>query len=578
MVFITFLFQLEGQSEFTDATTISNLNPIAGAEGVAVGDYNNDGYDDFYVSFVEGKNQFYKNNGDGTFTEMGAALGIALEENTDTRTAVWGDINNDGWLDLYVGNKAEPDQLFLNFGNDTFENITLMAGVENEEHPKSVNFADLNNDGLLDIYVSNFGKENVLYLNNGDLTFQDYSLIGSALDRGRAMGTVIFDYDKDGDLDLYLVHDGMEPNFLYQNDGQGGFTEIGNSAGVDTKSFGMGVDIGDINNDGWMDIYITNFGPNFLLLNNADGTFSNIAKAAKVDHPGMGWGTNFIDFDKDGFLDIYIANDSDFSGAYHRNILFRNKGGLTFEYAEREGAVCNEMSSYGSAYLDYNLDGNQDMLVVNREEGEGVYLYKNPIRENNWVGLKLVGTTSNHNGIGAKIQLTDDLGNTYHKEVIAGHSWESQSTLLQNFGLGTATNIESLIILWPSRIEQHLSIDQLNQYYTITEGEGIENGVGLDKSTSTKNLENIVPNLTISPNPNDGYFLLEFNSPDNKPLMIQVLDIMGRPIFNQLVNTPTIGKNILEIQLANIDKNCLLIVQLVNENGFGQAEKVLIKH
>ncbi|MEN0046702.1 MAG: VCBS repeat-containing protein, partial [Bacteroidota bacterium] len=194
----TFLLALcqisNGQSSFSDQTTLAQITAPAGGEGIAVGDFNNDGYDDFYVSFPENKNLLYKNKGDGTFVEVGEEAGVAQTAEIDTRTAVWGDIDNDGWLDLYVGNRISPDRLFLNLGNERFEEIGVAANIFSLGHPKSVNMADINADGFLDIYISNFVGENVMYLNNGDRTFTDFTLTSGALDRGRAMGNVFFDY------------------------------------------------------------------------------------------------------------------------------------------------------------------------------------------------------------------------------------------------------------------------------------------------------------------------------------------------------------------------------------------------
>lgn len=554
-----------GQTEYIDVTTTAGLLPKQGCEGVAVGDFNNDGYDDFYVSFPQGKNQFYRNNGDRTFTEMGEELGIVLPDFIDTRTAAWGDINNDGWVDLYLGNKGTSDQLYLNLKNEQFQNISHKAGINAVGHPKSVNMADVNGDGLLDIYVANFASENVLYLNQGDTTFLDANLEAGALDKGRAMGSVLFDYDKDGDVDIYLVHDGNEPNFLYQNDGTGKFREVAQAAGVATESYGMGVDIGDINNDGWMDIHITNLGPNFLLLNNGDGTFQNISKEANIDDIGMGWGTNFLDFDKDGLLDIYVANDSKFSPFVYRNILYQNLGNRTFERTEVRGVVSNDNSSYGSAYFDYDLDGNLDLLVVNREEG--IHLYENSTRTNNWLGLKLIGTESNTNAIGATIQLLDEKGSIYCREIIAGHSWESQSTLLQHIGIGTANSIKELTIYWPSGNIQKEVITELNQYYTISESGTIEKGINLDQTTSTNSITSTFSNIHIAPNPNNGNFIIEWKARSAEPLSLQVLDLLGKSFYTQRIK-PIIGKNKITIHLDNKNfASSLLMIRISNQAG-----------
>lgn len=463
------------QPEFTDITEAAGIAAFEGSEGVSVGDFNNDGFEDFFVTVPFGENRLFKNMGDGTFLDVAASAGVALSENIQSRSAVWGDINNDGWLDLYVGNRNYQDYLFLNLGDETFEEISLSAGIFLTGNPVSVNMADLNNDGWLDIYVSNFMAHNATYLNNKNNTFTFFTFTSQALDTGLAMGTVLFDYDKDGDTDIYLVHDGFEPNFLYQNDGTGVFTEVSEEAGVNTASFGMGVDIGDINNDGWMDIHIANLGKNILLLNNGNESYTDISESANIEDVGMGWGTTFLDYDNDGLQDIYVANDYAFSP--HPNLLYRNSGNLTFEKAEEGGPVTNEQNSYGVATIDCNMDGNLDLLVANKNPGYGIQVFENADRLNNWLGINLIGTMSNRNGIGAKLTMVDSLGTIHYRELVAGQSWSSQNSRFLNFGMGEVTGIQEFNIHWPSGLVQEVTIPELNSYYTIIEGGAIEAGI-----------------------------------------------------------------------------------------------------
>lgn len=543
-----FLSWTSGQTSFTDVTAQASLLDTPGAEAVAVGDFNNDGYDDFYLCYAFRKNELYLNLGDGTFEEVAENAGVALADNIESEAAVWGDINNDGWLDLYVGNRAKPDRLFLNMGDETFSEISFAANIIQLGNPKSVNMADINNDGFLDIYISNFMLENVMYLNNGDNTFTYYTLEAGAFDNGLAMGTIFFDYDKDGDQDLYLVHDGYDANFLYQNDGTGSFTEVGAAAGVNTESFGMGVDVGDINNDGWLDIYIANLGKNILLLNNADGTFTNISESANVEDNGMGWGTNFLDYDNDGLIDIYVANETAFSP--HPNVLYRNMGDLSFERAEETGDICNEHSSYGTAYLDYNLDGNLDMLVANKGSDERSQLFRNAERSNNWVSFKLIGTNSNRSAIGAKVRLVDDLGQIHFKEIAAGQSWGSHSSTLVHFGLGSATAIDSVIVSWPSGLVQEVSIPAMDSYYTIKEGLEPEIGIVYETTTtSTVTKVEITESFQIFPNPNQGQFTVSFSTNSTANVLLEVHDILGRRLATRLVENPVIGKNEIFMQM-----------------------------
>ncbi len=560
---------INAQMVFTDVSTDAGILFNTRTEGIAVGDYNNDGFDDFYACSPYGKNQLYRNNGDETFTEVGEELAVTLSEDTYSQSAVWGDINNDGWLDLYVANNSSKDKLFLNNGDATFTEISFEAGIVNEAKPKSVNMADINNDGFLDIYLSNFYSENALFLNNGDLTFTNYIYVSGALDQGAAMGSIFFDYDKDGDVDLYLVHDSYEPNFLYQNDGTGVFTEVGVASGTNTSSFGMGVDVADINHDGWLDIYIANLGYNFLLLNNGDGTFSEISASADVKDVGMGWGTAFIDYDNDSWKDIYVGNL--YQNGSHPNVLYKNKGDLTFEKAEENDVICNEYGTHGVATIDFNLDGQFDLIAANRERDEQMQLFKNPDRGKHWIGLKLVGTITNHDAIGAKVQLTDNLGILHYQEVIAGQSWSSQNTGLMHFGLGDATEITALQITWTTGETESFDITSIDEYYLITENGTIEKGI-IPNNLIPQNPP-AVDNINILPNPNQGSFELKFYTENELATKIEVYNSVGQLLYNESINS-IIGSNIIPIELK-VNKNQLLILKVYNEE-ISNTQSILI--
>lgn len=563
-----------GQLTFTDQTIAAGLLPIEGAESIAVGDFNNDGYDDFYVCSIANKNQLYQNKGDGTFIEISDSLGVALDEDTYSQAAVWGDLNNDGWLDLYVANKAKADNVFINQGNGTFEDRSFWVGIYHLGFPKSVNLADINNDGWLDIYISNFYAENVMYLNNGDETFSNYTTVAGAFDTGKTMGTIFFDYDKDGDLDLYLVHDSFEPNLLYQNNGTGVFTEVGAVAGVNTESFGMGVDVGDINRDGWLDIYIANFGENFLLLNNGDGTFSDISTSSNTNDTGMGWGSVFLDFDNDGWEDIYVCNTHAID--FQQNALYRNLGDFNFEKAETNEVICNEYSSYGNASLDIDLDGNMDVLVANRGANESVQLFQNPERSQPWVSFKLIGTTSNRSAIGTTIQLTDDLGIIHYQELCAGQSWSSQNSSLLHIGLGDATGIAEIKVSWPSGLEEIVEVTRLHRFYTIIEYSDIYEGIIFDIPTSIQDLPypTDMP-FQLFPNPSNGHFTVAFYTKTSTPIELKIYNVLGELIFYKKMETTLIGKNEIIIDLHSAVRRQFVSVQLFSQNSFSTQSLII---
>jgi len=522
LVFLITVQFVNGQVGFQEVNN-SGLQSLSGNEGIAIGDFNNDGWEDIYVSVPSGMNRLCKNMGDGSFQEVALSSGVAVLEQSIAST--WGDINNDGFLDLYVSTVNENDHLFLNNGNETFEEITLSAGINNTTNTKAVNMADVNNDGFLDIYLSNFLSENALLINQGNNTFKNKIDESGASDDGPSMGGVFFDYDNDGDVDLYLTHDHFVPNILYQNNGEGVFLDVGKSARVNSIGYGMGVDVGDVDNDGWLDIYVTNLFQNVLFKNDGDGTFSNISESANVDDLGMGWGILFLDFDKDGLMDIYVANESDFMNPAEPNVLYKNRGNLTFEKVETNENVSNIDNSFGVACFDYNLDGNIDIAVANRDTGEHLQLFQNTERIGNWVGIKLLGVESNRNGIGAKIRAVDNLGQLHYKELTAGHGWASQNTNILTLGLGEATALESLVILWPSGLEQQIDLEELNKIYTVIESETVREGIHFDLLTSTLEAQVSIPLVKIYPNPSDGSFDVLSSSPLNQAdLKIHNLD------------------------------------------------------
>lgn len=555
-----------GQSgRFVDITAEAGFPRFGYGHGLAVGDYDNDGFEDLYVSVYTGKNRLCRNKGDGTFQEVAADLGLDIA--SKSKSAVWGDIDNDGYLDLYVANLNAKDQLFRNLGDGTFNEITLSARISNIENPSAVNMADVNGDGFLDIYIANFGAENILYLNNQDLTFRDYTLAAGLSDTGSSMGAIFFDYDKDGDSDLYLVHDNIEPNFLFQNDGTGHFTEVSISAKANSKGYGMGVDVADINQDGYADIYITNLFKNVLLLNQGDGTFEDISDRAGIEDFGMGWGTHFTDVDNDGWVDIYVANDSEFSP--YPNVLYRNLGDTTFEKIETTSPISSMQQSFASVGFDYNLDGSLDLAVANIGESDYCQLFENQRIEGNWVGFKLIGANGNSQAIGAKVEIVDELGAIHYKELTAGSGWASQSSAILHLGLGDAEHILDLRITWPSGNSQVIEDLAPNQYWTIEEGDTPVLGL-ISKPLLTANTEVIKRSaemlLQLFPNPNSGEIQVEFESVGSGPIQLQLFSVDGKLLRNQWLDDPTLRTGSLKWDLKDLAASGFFFIRLSNES------------
>jgi hypothetical protein len=438
--------------------------------GVAIADYDNDGDEDVYAFTRQNDNQLFQNQGNDTFVNVAPLAGVNTTGNTTC--AVWGDLNNDGWMDLYVGNYQGADALYLNNGPDsngtvTFTNIIAQAGFSNFSTPLSANWVDVDKDGHLDLYVVNFLAQNRFFHNNGNMTFTDQTFMRNMTDASYSMGSIFFDYDNDGDQDLYLVHDSYVPNILYQNNGLGFFTNVAAAAGVAYEGFGMGVDVADINQDGWLDLYVTNLGPNVLYLNNADGSFTDITATANVGDIGMGWGTLFLDVDNDGWQDLYAINDSHYSPK--PNVLYRNNGDLSFTIVDENGPVSSMDAGYGGASLDFNGDGALDIFIANNGVGEGNQLFKNLGNDKHWIAFKLTGTISNKAAIGARIAIEYGNGLTQADEINAGSGFASQNSQRIYFGLDGHSTVQKVSIRWPNGLQEEYLGLAANQLYTFTE-------------------------------------------------------------------------------------------------------------
>ncbi len=484
-----------------------NLYQYALGPGISVNDYDNDGNLDFYVSNGLGfPGALYRNNGNGTFTDATARAGVAnLREGNGVG---FGDIDNDGDLDLYV-TSSMGNRLYRNNGDGTFTDITRQAGVGDGRNARSVSFVDYDNDGYLDIFVSNYdfeynvdfgrndnpGQGNVLYRNNRDGTFTDVTARAGIGYTGLAFAQVFTDYDNDGDLDLFIVHD-VGKIVLYRNNGDGTFTDVSVQAGFSEIGSWMGITSGDYDNDGYFDIFVTNVGPpasmytpqlpgkltnlmHALYHNNGNGTFTEVARKAGVADAGWGWGCEFGDFDNDGHLDLYLVTNffvmgvggmGDFSvygplppgGIGGTNsFFFLSNGDGTFREATSAVGINNPWDARGVALADYDGDGFLDIFVTN-ERGPLV-IYKNSGNRNHWLKVKAVGTISNRDAVGAKVKIVAG-GKQQIREVSGGSSFKSQQSLEVEFGLGSQTTVDSVQVIFPSgRVvtRQLVSADQL---------------------------------------------------------------------------------------------------------------------
>jgi hypothetical protein len=440
------------------------------------------------------------------FSDVTATAGVASEGYSMGATV--GDFDNDGNVDLFVAG-VYRNTLFRNLGGGRFEDVTPKSGIKGNEWSVAGGFFDFDNDGLLDLLVVNYGsweaaterycgdktrglriychpkyyepRPNQLYRNRGDGTFQDVSeKSGIAAFRGRGMGLTFADYDRDGDLDVFVTNDNL-PNFLFRNGGSGKFEEVGLEAGAALLDSGkpiasMGTHFRDYDNDGWPDIVVVGLtGETFPVFHNEkNGTFRDLTFASKVaslTSKRSGWGPIWEDFDNDGYADLFTSNS-------HVNDLVEKFDATTYKQANsvlvntRDGkfadSACAELATRvrahrGNAAADLDGDGKVDVVVTALQEP--VELWKNTSASaGHWLALKLRGTKSNRDGIGARVRIGNQV-----QELTITQGYASASLAGLHFGLGQVTAVARVEIHWPSGKDQVLTNVAADQVLTVTE-------------------------------------------------------------------------------------------------------------
>jgi tetratricopeptide (TPR) repeat protein len=439
-------FHNNGDGTFSDRTSQAGLSDQLGGLNLVQTDYNNDGCLDILVlrgawEFPQRKS-LLRNNCDGTFTDVTAASGLA-EPATDTQTAVWADIDNDGYLDLFVGNENKPSQLFRNRGDGTFEDISHAAGIDRIAFTKGVVAADYDNDGYVDFFVSNLNGDNFLYHNNHDKTFTEVAKQAGVQKPWQSFAAWFFDYDNDGWPDLFVTS-------YYVSVDESLRSYLGLPPNAETLK---------------------------LYKNLGNGTFRDVTSEVGLDRVLMPMGANFGDIDNDGFLDMYLGTGNPSYASLLPNVLLHNKEGKFFTDVTASSGTGELHKGHAVAFADIDNDGDEDLLAeiggAVPGDSHAFRLFENPGNGNDWISLHLVGVKTNRAAIGARIKVTvQNEGKTtrsIYRTVGSGGSFGA-SPLTQHVGLGKSARIVNLEIWWPtSNSRQNFEIVGVDQFLEIKE-------------------------------------------------------------------------------------------------------------
>jgi hypothetical protein len=437
-------FVNNGDGTYTERTREAGLAPQVGGLNLMQTDYNNDGCRDILLMRggweVAQRDSLLRNNCNGTFTDVTIESGLdALP--TASQAAAWTDINNDGRLDLFVGNEDRPSQLYLNTGS-RFEDISRSAGVDRMSFAKGVTAGDYDNDGFDDIYISNYDGRNILYHNNGNKTFTDTTIAAGPVGSGRGFPTWFFDYDNDGWLDIFA-----SSYFMSAEETARTYLNLPHNA-TTLK----------------------------LYRNLGNGTFRDVTKDVGLDKVFMPMGSNFGDADNDGFLDIYLGMGAPSFGSMAPHVLLRNSGGRRFVDITASSGTGELHKGHGIAFADLDHDGDADIVAeiggATPGDSHAMRVFENPGQGNDWLTVRLVGSKSNRAAIGARISVdveNNGVSRSIHRTVNSGGTFGA-SPLEQHIGLGRGARIKSVNIWWPaSNTRQRFTEVAANQVIEINE-------------------------------------------------------------------------------------------------------------
>ena len=533
--------------------------------GISFYDYNNDGWDDITIA---GSNEFdfkfLKNLGGSYQLEN---LGI---DNNDyhTKQVIWVDFDNDGDNDFFSASFHDISRLYRNEGNGTFTDITIAAGFPGVNYEVyGASWGDYNNDGFLDVFLSVRDDiiPNLLYKNNGDGTFSNVTIEAGLETIGyMSFCSVFFDFNNDGFQDIFVANDKYDfENLLYKNNGDGTFDNVSGPSGTGIVMDAMSATIGDYNNDGWMDLYVTNSFPgpigevqgNVFFKNNGDGTFTNIAASTGTNFDSFGWGAVFLDADNDSRSDLYVSGSDDGTNGLS-SAFYYNNGSGTFTIPSNIGFEEDTRESYSNAIGDVDNDGYPEIIVLNNNY-ENSFLWKNLTpHDNNWLKVKLQGVQSNRMGVGSLIEISSG-GEIQYNYTLCGEGYLGQNSAFEFFGLGNNTIVDYVKVTWLSGSIDYLENVSINQELTIVEG---------SSPLSINDHETMV--FRIYPNPTTKVLFVEKNNSDEATIFIYT--ITGKKVYSHYFRN-----QVVELPLDELSSGTY-IVKIISEKN-STEEKLIIE-
>lgn len=543
--------------------------------GVGFADYDNDGDADMIIA-TRTNFKLYRNDITG-FADVTAQSGISLAGDC-LKSVVWGDYNNDGWRDVYLTSWYSGNKLYKNNGNGTFSDVTAAAGVG---MPNTITYqsttaawGDINRDGLLDLYVGNYGniegqgdQPNFLFKNNGNGTFSDITVSAGVRDSAlkKPLAIVIYDYNMDGWQDIYIAMDKYQRSTMFKNNGNGTFQDVTWQTGTMCFFDAMGIGVGDYNHDGWFDLHVSNGPPgNATFRYNGNGTFTNVAVPTNTTINKECWGNGFIDYDNDGWCDLYATASA---GIDMCDVLYKNNRNNTFSNTGFSIGIADSIFSYGTAKVDYNNDGYMDMCVTMSGDSNA-HFYKNSGGSNHWVKLKCTGVQSNKDAIGTIVTAYYN-GEINRQVILGGSSFLSSDDVELIFGIGNQTDIDSMVIMWTNGTVDRSYNIQANGRYTALEGNGV---IGI---TPIGNEVPAVYKLQQNyPNPFNPSTKIRFSVPLSGKVLLEVYDVLGNQV-SVLVNE-SVKAGSYEVDFNATGLSSGIYFYKLSSGGFAETKKMIL--